>query len=52
MFLKEVRVNNFRSLRDVNVKLDESTILIGENNAGKSDPSYIVVGKNKSRCFK
>lgn len=36
MFLKEVRVNNFRSLRDVNVKLDESTILIGENNAGKS----------------
>lgn len=36
MFLKEVRVNNFRSLRDVNIKLDESTILIGENNAGKS----------------
>lgn len=36
MFLKEVRVKNFRSLRDVNIKLDESTVLIGENNAGKS----------------
>ena len=36
MFLKEVRVKNFRSLKDVKVKLDESTILIGENNAGKS----------------
>ena len=36
MFLKEVRVKNFRSLRDVNIKLDESTVLIGENNAGKT----------------
>ena len=47
MFLKEVRVNNFRSLRDVNVKLDESTILIGENNAGKSGSSNIEMGKKK-----
>ncbi len=36
MFLKEVRVKNFRSIKDVDIKLDESTILIGENNAGKS----------------
>lgn len=36
MFLREVRVKNFRSLKDVNIKFDESTILIGENNAGKS----------------
>ena len=36
MFLKEVRVKNFRSLKDVKVILDKSTILIGENNAGKS----------------
>lgn len=36
MFLKEIRVFNFRSLKSVNVIFDESTILIGENNAGKS----------------
>lgn len=36
MFLKELRIKNFRSLKDINIKLDETTILIGENNAGKS----------------
>ena len=36
MFLKEVIVENFRSLKKVDVTLDDSTILIGENNSGKS----------------
>ena len=36
MFLKEVIVENFRSLKKVDVMLDDSTILIGENNSGKS----------------
>lgn len=36
MYLKEIRVKNFRSLKNVIVKFDEATILIGENNAGKS----------------
>lgn len=36
MFLKETIVENFRSLKDVDVILDDSTILIGENNSGKS----------------
>lgn len=36
MFLKEVKVQNFRSLKNVDITFDESTILIGENNAGKS----------------
>lgn len=36
MFLKEIRVKNFRSLKDVTVTFDETTVLIGENNAGKS----------------
>ncbi len=36
MFLKEVRVRNFRSLKNFNIKLDKLTVLIGENNAGKS----------------
>lgn len=36
MFLKEIKVKNFRSLRDVDVIFNDSTILIGENNSGKS----------------
>lgn len=36
MFLKSVSIKNFRSLKDINVDLDENTILIGENNAGKT----------------
>lgn len=36
MFLKEVIVENFRSLKKIDVMLDDSTILIGENNSGKS----------------
>ncbi|MBM6711179.1 DUF2813 domain-containing protein [Faecalicatena contorta] len=34
--MKEVKVQNFRSLKNVDITFDESTILIGENNAGKS----------------
>lgn len=36
MFLKSVYVKNFRSLHNIHIDLDESTILIGENNAGKT----------------
>lgn len=37
MYLKSVQIKNFRSLKDVKVELDEkSTILLGENNAGKT----------------
>ncbi len=36
MYLKYVSVKNFRSLKDIEVELDENTILIGENNAGKT----------------
>lgn len=36
MYIKELMVKNFRSLKNVIVRLDEATILIGENNAGKS----------------
>ena len=35
--LVEVRVRNFRSLKSVDVKLDDYTIIVGENNAGKSN---------------
>lgn len=36
MYLKKAIIKNFRSLRDVSVEFDNVTILIGENNAGKS----------------
>lgn len=36
MFLKEIKVKNFRSLKDVSVLLDDQTVLIGENNSGKT----------------
>ncbi|MEA3283263.1 MAG: AAA family ATPase [Euryarchaeota archaeon] len=32
----EVRIRNFRSLKEVNVSLDWLTVLIGENNSGKT----------------
>lgn len=32
----EVRVRNFRCLKNVDVRLDDMTVLIGENNAGKT----------------
>lgn len=36
IFIKEVRVRNYRSLQEVNVLLDLLTVLIGENNSGKT----------------
>ena len=36
MLIKEISVKNFRSLKEVVVPLSESTIIIGENNSGKT----------------
>ena len=36
MFLKRVYIKNFRSLKNIRVDLDENTVLMGENNAGKT----------------
>ena len=36
MFLREIKIKNFRSLRNVSVRLDDQTVLIGENNSGKT----------------
>ncbi|PEL01344.1 hypothetical protein CN606_17780 [Bacillus toyonensis] len=36
MFLKEVRIKNFRSLKQLIVPISKNTILIGENNSGKT----------------
>ena len=36
MRLTSVRIRNFRCIRDLSVDLDETTVLIGENNSGKT----------------
>lgn len=46
----EVRVSNFRSLVDVAVELDELSILVGANNAGKTsflDAMYAAIGAGR-----
>lgn len=45
--LVEVRVRNFRCLAEVDVPLDRVTLLVGENNAGKTsflDALYLAIG--------
>jgi AAA15 family ATPase/GTPase len=51
----EVQIKGFKSLRDVRLKLEDIQILVGENNAGKSNvlealdkfftPSKVPLGK-------
>jgi putative ATP-dependent endonuclease of OLD family len=36
ILVQEVRVRNFRSLRNINVKLEPLTLLVGANNSGKT----------------
>lgn len=46
----EVRISNFRSLRDVTLELDDLTVLVGANNAGKTsflDAMYMAIGAGR-----
>ena len=36
MFLEQIDIVNFRGITHLTLKLDETTVLIGENNTGKS----------------
>ena len=36
MFLEQINIVNFRGIRHLGLKLEETTVLIGENNTGKS----------------
>ena len=36
MIIDEIEISNFRGIRNLTLKLDETTVLIGENNTGKS----------------
>lgn len=50
ILITEVRVRNFRCLRAINVTLDNLTVVIGENNSGKSsflDALYAAIGASQ-----
>jgi putative ATP-dependent endonuclease of the OLD family len=52
MLLRSVTVQNFRGLEDVTVELGESTVLIGENNSGKTsvlDAVRLCLSRSLSR---
>ena len=51
----EVRVRNFRSLMQVDVKLDDLTVLIGENNSGKTsflEALHIAIGLGRRNILR
>lgn len=51
----EVRVRNFRSLRQVDVKLDNLVVLIGENNSGKTsflEALHIAIGLGRRNILR
>ena len=35
--LTEIRINNFRSIEELNIELNDLNLLIGQNNCGKSN---------------
>lgn len=37
IMVKNIKINNFRSLKQVSIELDKYTILVGKNNCGKSN---------------
>lgn len=48
--ITDVRISNFRSLKNVEVPLDDLTVLIGANNAGKTsflDALYAAIGAGR-----
>lgn len=36
MFLKTIKIKNYRCLKDIEIDFDETTVFIGENNTGKT----------------
>lgn len=48
--ITDVRVSNFRSLLNIEVRLDDLTVLVGANNAGKTsflDALYAAIGSGR-----
>ena len=50
--LTDVRISNFRSLQNLEVQLDDLTVLVGTNNSGKTsflDALYIAIGSGRKQ---
>ena len=50
MKLTDVRISNFRALKNIEVELDDLTVLIGSNNAGKTsflDALFAAIGAGR-----
>lgn len=55
IMIQEVRIRNFRSLKNINVKLSPLTLLVGQNNAGKTSflrALQLVFGVNRKYISK
>ncbi|WP_084648851.1 AAA family ATPase [Paenibacillus sp. FSL R7-269] len=37
ILVRDIYINNFRSLKDVSIILDDYTVIVGKNNSGKSN---------------
>ena len=52
MFLKQIDISNFRGIHKMSIQLDQTTVLIGENNTGKStilDALQLALGSTFAR---
>lgn len=52
MFLQQIDIVNFRGIRQLSLTLDETTVLIGENNTAKStilDALQICLSRSLTR---
>jgi len=52
MILKKLKIENFRGIHSLSLELDRTTVLIGENNAGKTsvlDCLYLCLGRGATR---
>lgn len=50
--LTDVRISNFRSLQNLEVQLDDLTVLVGANNSGKTsflDALYFAIGSGRKQ---
>ena len=52
MFLQQIDIENFRGMRELSLRLDQTTVLIGENNTAKSailDALQICLSRSLTR---
>lgn len=55
MYISKVKINNYRSIKDLTINFNPGkNIIVGKNNSGKSNiikAINIVLGENSPTCF-